>query len=211
MGPAGTDGADGIDGAMGPAGPTGPTGAAGSTGATGATGPEGPAGPQGLPGVQGSDGSDGADGVDGSPGSMGPIGPPGIGVAGPPGPGASFRDAGGTEWGVAPAKLGNSLAAVLLVDPQIVVGSTVLYGKDSSVTWDLYSVKIATGTPTHLGTGTVNSTLDHADYTASGSEYLLVLVHVNSGPGQTIFGAHVNGTTGTPIQRVTPDQFLAVD
>ena len=91
------------------------------------------------------------------------------------------------------------------------VGSMILYGDDNTVTYSVYSVDLTTGTPTLLGSGTVGTSLDFVDYTATLNDYLLVRVDVADPTGDTIFGGVLDDAGGTPSLRLSPDRFLVND
>ncbi len=103
------------------------------------------------------------------------------------------------------------LVAILEVPAGTTIGSTILYGEDTSVTFSVYSVDLTTGTPTLLGSGTVGTSLDHTDYTASLTDYLVLIVDVASTTADTIYGGVLSDATATQVQRVSPAAFLAND
>ena len=122
------------------------------------------------------------------------------GTAGPTGPGHSMiEDDGASGWGIDPAATVQELMAFPEVAKGVTIGSLIVHGEDTAVTFTAYSVAISTGTPTSLGSGTVGTLLDITDYTNSDSTtYLVLRVDVASTTADTIYGAILyTDSTGT--------------
>ncbi|MEM7310006.1 MAG: hypothetical protein AAF682_25245 [Planctomycetota bacterium] len=122
-----------------------------------------------------------------------------------------FEDDGLAIWGVKITKVASELVGVATVDPGVVVGSTIVYGQSPSVLYSVYRVNLTTGTSTLLGTSIVNNALNHADYTATIDEYLMIRVFVNQLSGQNIYGGQLRDAGNSPIARITPDAFMVND
>jgi hypothetical protein len=80
------------------------------------------------------------------------------------------------------------LIAMPRVDGSATIRSLIVYGEDAGVTYSVYSVAVATGVPTLLGSGTVGTTLDITDFAASSQSNYLLLTFVASTTSQTLFG-----------------------
>ncbi|MHC5209259.1 MAG: FG-GAP-like repeat-containing protein [Planctomycetota bacterium] len=218
-GPPGADGADGLPGPPGADGADGPPGPPGADGADGLPGPPGADGADGLPGPPGADGADGPPGPPGADGADGLPGPPGAdGAQGPPGPiglsAAHYEDDGASGWGIDPIDATQDLIAVPDLPSNSTIRSLIVFGEDTAVTYDVYSVSIATGAPLALGSGTVGTMLDIVDFTSGQTENYLVLRFAASTTSQTIFGGRLfRDDIGTQVHSVgiLPQDFLVND
>jgi len=126
-----------------------------------------------------------------------------------------MEDDGASGLGVDPGDAAQELIAFPRVSQGDTIASLIVHGEDSGVTITVYSVAIATGTPTSLGTGSVGTLLDITDYTNSDSTTLLMIrVDVADATSDTIYGAILytddSGTTSSPLP-VSPADFLAND
>jgi hypothetical protein len=196
-GPAGATGETGPAGPQGLVGPEGPAGATGGTGPegpAGATGDTGPAGPAGATGGTGPQGPQGDTGATGATGAAGPQGDPGAtGAQGPIGTnGPKLEDNGASGWGVDVAASPQRLVATVQPAVGSAVGSLVVYGEDGLVGYDAYRNNLTTGAATLLGSSTVNSPLNFADFTPTLNDYISLRVNATDAT-DTVYGGHLNG------------------
>ncbi|MHC5209261.1 MAG: hypothetical protein ACYTG2_00915 [Planctomycetota bacterium] len=101
-----------------------------------------------------------------------------------------------------------------MIGKNLTVASLIVYGEDTAVTFDVYSVAVATGVATSLGSGTVGTLLDITDFTSGDQDDYMVLRFAASTTAQTIYGGKLfaldNGTS-TLDQGIRPQDFLVND
>ncbi|MHC5209263.1 MAG: FG-GAP repeat domain-containing protein [Planctomycetota bacterium] len=158
---------------------------------------------QGPPGQDGADGAQGPPGQDGADGAAGAQGPMGLSAA-------HFSDDGVDGWGVDPVDAIQDLIAIPVTPRNATLRSLTVYGEDPSVTYDVYSVAVETGTPTLLGSGTVGTLLDISDFITTNYDNYMLLRFDASATSQTIYGGKMFGEdTGTPTAGVIrPQDFI---
>jgi len=86
-----------------------------------------------------------------------------------------------------------------------------VYGEDSAVTFSVYSVAVATGTSTLLGSGTVGTLLDITDFTTGNQANYMVIRFAASTTAQTIYGGLLFKDAGATLfedMGLTPRDFI---
>lgn len=73
----------------------------------------------------------------------------------------------------------------------VTIRSLIVYGEDTAVTYSVYDVTIATGTPTLLGSGTVGTLLDITDFSNGNQDSYLVLRFAATTTTQTLYGGRL--------------------
>jgi hypothetical protein len=124
-----------------------------------------------------------------------------------------YEDDGASGWGIDPIDATQDLIATPETNRNSVIRSLIVYGEDTSVTYDVYSVAMSTGTPTLLGSGTVGTLLDITDFVTLDYDNYLLLRFAASTTAHTIYGGKLFGMdTGTPTGGVIrPQDFFGND
>ena len=190
-----------VAGPVGPVGPAGPTGMNGLDGAAGLDGAVGPAGTNGL---------NGASGLDGAVGPIGPMGAPGL-----PGVGTiRFEDNALIGWGIEPVSSEGELIAIPALEANSTIRSVIVFGEDTGVTYEVYSVNISKGKPSLLGSGVIGTHLDIRNFNTGNQERYLLFRFDASTSAQTIFGGRLfsdeAGMVTTDVG-LTPRDFIVND
>jgi hypothetical protein len=136
-------------------------------------------------------------------------------VQGPAGLSAAhFEDDGASGWGVDPIDAVQDLIAMPQVARSTTIRSLIVYGEDTGVTYDVYSVAVSTGAATLLGSGTVGTLLDITDFSSGDADNYLALRFAASTTAQTIYGGKLfrqDGGTQTADLGLRPQDFLVND
>jgi hypothetical protein len=128
------------------------------------------------------------------------------------GGGAVFNDSGTKGWGVDP----HDNSFVLVAFPQFrraeTCASLIVFGENSAVTYQVFNVDSTTGSPSLLGSGTMNTLLDISDYVQStNSKYLVIKVFVTDLDNDTVYGGVLYKNDAGTLELdfgLTPKDFL---